>query len=148
LANLSNIYREIIMDHYKNPRNKGLSNDPSYIKCHIKNPSCGDAIDIESKVENGKIVDIRQDGQGCSICCASASIMSEVVKGMEVAQAKEFLDNYLKMVSNQEYDESIDLDELQVFDGIKDFPARVKCASISSQALLSTLKGDDNNGNK
>jgi len=141
LANLSNIYREIIMDHYKNPRNKGLSNDESYQKCHIKNPSCGDAIDIESKVENGKIVDIRQDGSGCSICCASASIMSEVVKGMEVKQAEIFLDNYLKMVSNQEYDESIDLDELQVFDGIKDFPARVKCASISSQALLSTLKG-------
>ncbi len=140
MSNLSNLYREIIMDHYKNPRNKGLINDKSYITCHIKNPSCGDEINIESKVENGIITDIRQDGVGCSICCANASILSQVVKGMKVSDAEYFLDNYLKMVSNQEYDESIDFDELQVFDGIKDFPARVRCASISSQALLNTLK--------
>lgn len=143
MSNLSNLYREIIMDHYKNPRNKGLINDKSYITCHIKNPSCGDEINIESKVENGIITDIRQDGVGCSICCANASILSQVVKGMKVSDAEYFLDNYLKMVSNQEYDESIDFDELQVFDGIKDFPARVRCASISSQALLNTLKKEE-----
>ena len=84
MSNLSNLYREIIMDHYKNPRNKGLINDKSYITCHIKNPSCGDEINIESKVENGIITDIRQDGVGCSICCANASILSQVVKGMNV----------------------------------------------------------------
>ena len=143
MSNLSNLYREIIMDHYKNPRNKGLINDKSYITCHIKNPSCGDEINIESKVENGIITDIRQDGVGCSICCANASILSQVVKGMKVSDCEYFLDNYLKMVSNQEYDESIDFDELQVFDGIKDFPARVRCASISSQALLNTLKKEE-----
>ena len=143
MANLNNIYRQVIMDHYKNPRNKGLVNKEGYIKCHIKNPSCGDMIDVESYVNNGVIEDIRHDGQGCSICCASASIMSEVVKGMKVADAEYFLKNYLLMVSNQEYDESLDFDELQVFDGIKDFPARVRCASISSQALLSTLKKEE-----
>ncbi len=131
------------MDHYKNPRNKGLIGTEGYCKCHLKNPSCGDAIDIESKVENGVITDIRQDGQGCSICCASASIMSETIKGMKVEDAKVFIDNYLKMVSNQEYDDSIDFDELQVFDGIRDFPARVRCASISSQALLNTLMSEE-----
>lgn len=140
MANLSNLYREVIMDHYKNPRNKGLIDAEGYVKCHIKNPSCGDAIDIESKIENGIIVDVRQDGTGCSICCSSASIMSEVVKGMKVSDAVNLLNNYLKMVSNQEYDHSIDFDELSVFDGIKDFPARVRCASISSQALLNTIE--------
>ncbi|MBP5343330.1 SUF system NifU family Fe-S cluster assembly protein [bacterium] len=131
------------MDHYRNPRNKGLTNSSTYVKCHLKNPSCGDMIDVESLVENGIIKDIRHDGEGCSICCASASIMSEVVKGMTVEDAKKLLENYLKMVSNQEYDESIDFDELQVFDGVKDLPARVRCASISSQALLSTLTSED-----
>jgi len=144
LANMSDLFRGIIMDHYKNPRNKGLVEGEGYCKCHLKNPSCGDQIDIETKVNSeGIIEDVRHNGSGCSICCASASIVSEVVKGMKVQDCEYLLDNYLKMVSNQEYDENVDLDELQVFDGIKDFPARVRCASISSQALLSTLKKEE-----
>jgi len=143
LASLSNLYREVIMDHYKNPRNKGLTNDPTYVKCHLKNPSCGDMIDVECKVEDGLIKDIRHDGQGCSICCASASIMSEFAKGMKVTDAEYILGEYLKMVSNQDYDHNCDFDEMQVFDGIKDFPARVRCASISTQALLNTLKKEE-----
>ena len=143
MTNLSNLYRQVIMDHYRNPRNKGITNAPNYVKCHLKNPSCGDMIDVESLVEDGIIKDIHHDGQGCSICCASASIMSEVIKGKRVDEAINFINQYLLMVSNQEYDKSIDFDELQVFDGIKDFPARVRCASISSQALLSTLKKED-----
>ena len=143
MASLSNLYREVIMDHYKNPRNKGLTNDASYVKCHLKNPSCGDAIDVETKVVDGKIVDVRHNGQGCSICCASASIMSEYVIGKSVDEVKYNLSNYLKMVSNQEYDTNVDLDELSVFDGVKDYPARVRCASISSQALLNTLNTEE-----
>lgn len=140
MANLNNLYREVIMDHYKNPRNKGLKNEEGYIKCHLKNPSCGDQIDIETKVVDNKIVDVRHDGMGCSICCASASIVTERINGMLVKDAEYLLNNYLKMVSNQEYDQTLDFDELQVFDGIRDFPARVRCASIASEALLNTLK--------
>ena len=132
------------MDHYKNPRNKGLTNDESYVRCHLKNPSCGDAIDVETKVVDDKIVDVRHDGQGCSICCASASIMSEYVIGKGVKEVEYNLSNYLKMVSNQEYDTKVDFEELQVFDGVKDYPARVRCASIASQALLNTLKKEEN----
>ncbi len=144
MADLSNLYRQIIMDHYKNPRNKGLTNDLSYVKCHIKNPSCGDAIDIESKVIDGKVVDVRQDGVGCSICCASASIMSETVIGLSVEDATNLIENYLKMVSNDEtYDHTVDFGELGVFEGIKDFPARVRCASIASKAFLNTLKKEN-----
>ncbi|MCR5741713.1 MAG: SUF system NifU family Fe-S cluster assembly protein [Gammaproteobacteria bacterium] len=140
MPNISNLYREVIMDHYKNPRNKGLIDDDTYVKCHLKNPSCGDVIDVESKVVDGVVVDVRHDGQGCSICCACASIMSEYVIGKRVDEVKYNLSNYLKMVSNQEYDTSVELDELEVFDGVKDYPARVRCASISSQALLNTLE--------
>ena len=144
MTNLSNLYREVIMDHYKNPRNKGLTNDESYVRCHLKNPSCGDAIDVETKVVDDKIIDVRHDGQGCSICCASASIMSEYVIGKGVKEVEYNLSNYLKMVSNQEYDTEVDFEELQVFDGVKDYPARVRCASIASQALLNTLKKEEN----
>ena len=132
------------MDHYKNPRNKGLTNDESYVRCHLKNPSCGDAIDVETKVVDDKIIDVRHDGQGCSICCASASIMSEYVIGKGVKEVEYNLSNYLKMVSNQEYDTEVDFEELQVFDGVKDYPARVRCASIASQALLNTLEKEEN----
>ena len=144
MTNLSNLYREVIMDHYKNPRNKGLTNDESYVRCHLKNPSCGDAIDVETKVVDDKIIDVRHDGQGCSICCASASIMSEYVIGKGVKEVEYNLSNYLKMVSNQEYDTEVDFEELQVFDGVKDYPARVRCASIASQALLNTLEKEEN----
>lgn len=143
MANLNDLYRQVIMDHYKNPRNKGLTKSEGYVLCHLKNPSCGDTIDVESKIVDGKIVDIRQDGSGCSICCASASIMSDFFIGMEVSEALKYIDNYLKMVSNREYDNSLDFDELSVFEGIKDFPARVRCASIATQALENTLKKEE-----
>ncbi len=143
MNNLSNLYREVIMDHYKNPRNKGLSHDESYVSCHLKNPSCGDVIDVETKVVDGKVVDVRHDGQGCSICCAGASIVSEYSIGKTVEELKNNLSNYLKMVSNQEYDTNVDLDELQVFEGVKDYPARVRCASIATQALLNTLNSKE-----
>ena len=145
MSDMNSIYRQVIMDHYKNPRNKGLKKEEGYVLCHLKNPSCGDMINVESKTQNGMVADIRQDGQGCSICCASASIISETLKGKSVKEALNIIDNYLKMVSNEEYDKSIDLDELAVFEGIKDFPARVRCASIAAQALKNTLEKEEKN---
>ena len=75
------------MDHYKNPRNKGLIQEDGYKTIHIKNPTCGDDITIQSHIENGIVKDVRHDGTGCSICCSSASVMSEVVIGKTVEQA-------------------------------------------------------------
>lgn len=81
MENLENLYRQVIMDHYKNPRNKGLiENDESYKTLHLNNPSCGDDINIQVKIENGHLCDIRHQGVGCSICCSSASVMSETLK--------------------------------------------------------------------
>ena len=78
--NIDNLYRQVIMEHHKNPRNKGLVEDDSYKLLHLKNPSCGDDIKVQVKFENDKLVDIRHNGTGCSICCSSASVMSEVLK--------------------------------------------------------------------
>ena len=83
--NMSNLYRQVIMDHYKNPRNKGLTGVGK--QNHLRNPSCGDDITVEVEVENNKIKHLHHAGTGCSICCSSASVMSEVLTGKDVDEA-------------------------------------------------------------
>lgn len=114
--------------------------DDSYHTKHIKNPSCGDDITIQSKVVDGIVTDCRHDGSGCSICCASASVLSETVIGKTVEAAKAVSNNYLRMVSNESVDPKIDMEEAEVFAGVRLFPARIKCASISWIAFLETIK--------
>lgn len=139
MNNMEQLYRQVIMDHYKNPRNKGLIQDASYHTIHIKNPTCGDDITVQSKVENGIVTDVRHDGTGCSICCSSASVMSETVKGKSVDEAKILTVNYLNWMGNQPYDETIDMEEAIVYQGVRQFPARIKCASIAWKAFEGTL---------
>ncbi len=140
MRDLKNLYRQIIMEHYKNPRNKGLTHDDTYVSEHIKNPSCGDDITIQTKVENGKITSIKHDGTGCSICCSSASVLSELLKGKPVETALTISENYVKMVKDEPFDDSIDFEDAWAYSGIKDFPARQKCATIAFKALEQTLK--------
>lgn len=128
---MQNLYRQVIMDHYKNPRNKGLVDDTTYTSVHIKNPSCGDDITVQTKIEEGIVKDVRHEGTGCSICCSSASVMSEILINKPVNEAVSISDNFTKMLSNQPYDESVDLDEAIVYEGVRQFPARVKCASLA-----------------
>jgi len=140
MSNLDNLYREIIMEHYKNPRNNGLLENNLYNSVRIKNPSCGDDITMQVLVEDGVVKDCRQKATGCSISVASASILTDIMIGKSVEEAKELADNFLNMVSNKEYDDSIDLEEAEVFAGVKQFPARIKCASIAWVAFKDSLK--------
>jgi SUF system NifU family Fe-S assembly protein len=137
---MQNLYRQVIMDHYKNPRNKGLVDDAGYKSVHIKNPSCGDDITVQSKIEDGIVKDVRHEGTGCSICCSSASVMSDIMKNKTVEEAVLISDNFTKMLSNQPYDEQVDLDEAIVYEGVRQFPARVKCASLAWKAFVGTTK--------
>lgn len=140
MSNLDNLYREIIMEHYKNPRNKGLFEDDRYKTIRIKNPSCGDDITIQTLVEDGIVKDCRQIATGCSISVASASVLSEIMIGKPLEKALLLAENFLNMVSNKNYDETLDLEEAEVFSGVKQFPARIKCASIAWVAFKDTLK--------
>ncbi len=140
MSDLKNLYRQIIMEHYKNPRNKGLSNDESFVSEHIKNPSCGDDITIQTKVESGVIKAIKHDGTGCSICCSSASVLSELLKNKTIEDALTLSDNYVKMVKDEPFDETLDFEDAWAYSGIKDFPARQKCATIAFKAFEQTLK--------
>lgn len=136
--NLENLYRAVIMDHYKNPRNKGLK---GYPHIHLKNPSCGDDITIEALVSDGVIKEVRHEGKGCSICCSSASVLTEVIKDKKVEEAKEIITNYFKMMQGEEVDDDR-LEEALVYEGVSQFPARIKCATISWKALERLLNGE------
>jgi SUF system NifU family Fe-S assembly protein len=140
MNHMEQLYRQVIMDHYKNPRHKGLVQDPAYKTIHIKNPTCGDDITVQSRVEDGIVKDIRHDGTGCSICCSSASVMSETLIGKTKADALTITETYLQWMANQPYDDSVDLGEAIVYQGVRQFPARIKCASIAWKALEGTLK--------
>lgn len=138
MNNIENLYRQVIMDHYKNPRNKGLKGFP---KAHIKNPSCGDDITMEALVEDGIVKEIRHQGSGCSICCSSASVLSEVLKGKTVERAKELIEDFYSMIKGEDIDNE-ELEEALVYQGVSKFPARIKCATVSWKALERVLDGD------
>ena len=138
MNNIENLYRQVIMDHYKNPRNKGLK---GYPKAHIKNPSCGDDITMEALVEDGVIKEIRHQGTGCSICCSSASVLSETLKGKKVEEGKKLIKDFYEMIKGEDVDNE-DLEEALVYQGVSKFPARIKCATVSWKALERVLDGD------
>ncbi len=140
--NNDDMLRKIVMDHYKYPHNKlddGVELE-NFIYEHGNNPSCGDDVEIYVSIDEDVIKEIYYKGTGCSICCASASILTEEIKGLTMKEAEDKIINFEKMLTAQEYDENIFEDAI-VFSGIKDFPARFKCASISWITLQSILKG-------
>lgn len=134
--NMQNLYRQVIMDHYKNPRNKGLK---GYKQVHLRNPSCGDDVFVEADIKDGVIHDVCHDGSGCSICCSSASVMSELLKGKEVSQASTLIQKYYQMIKGEEITEEELLEEALVYQGVSQFPARIKCATISWKAMEEIL---------
>lgn len=136
-GNIEQLYRSVIMDHYKNPKNKGLLNGEDYHVVHFNNPSCGDDINVEIKVEDNKVVDIRHDGHGCSICCSSASVMSETLKDKNLDEANEIINEFYTMITGEPVNEEMEekLGEAIVYTGVSQFPARIKCATLSWKAI-------------
>lgn len=132
---INNLYRQIIMDHYKNPKNKGLIGDSSYLMLNMTNPSCGDNVFLQLKMNGTIIEDIKHDGAGCSICCSASSVLSVVLKGKEKEEALKLLDAYHAMIQGKEYDETELKNELIAYEGVAQFPARVRCATLASRAL-------------
>ncbi|MGD9886924.1 MAG: Fe-S cluster assembly sulfur transfer protein SufU [Bacilli bacterium] len=139
MNDLESLYRQVIMDHYKNPRHKGLK---GYAHVHMKNPSCGDDITMEALIENQIIKDINHQGSGCSICCSSASVLSELMIDKTVEEAKILITKYYAMIKGEKADNQDDLEEALVYQGVAKFPARIKCATIAWKALEQILNGD------
>lgn len=142
MNNIDNLYRQVIMEHYKNPRNKGLKDDPTYHTLHLKNPSCGDDIYVQVKFNEGLLEDIRHKGTGCSICCSSASVMSEVLKGKTIEKANQIIDDFYGLIKGETPADEDSLEEAIVYSGVAKFPARVKCATLGWKAVGAVIVGE------
>ncbi|TDQ40456.1 Fe-S cluster assembly sulfur transfer protein SufU [Aureibacillus halotolerans] len=132
--NLDALYRTVIMDHYKNPRNKGILEDSS-VTIHMNNPTCGDRIQLQLTIKDGKVSDARFDGEGCSISLSSASMMTQSIKGKDLKEALEMSETFSEMVQGKEYSTEHDLGDIEALQGVAKFPARIKCATLAWKAL-------------
>ena len=142
--NLKELYQEIILDHGKNPRNlRRTENFNKDAKGH--NPLCGDKVHVYLKLnENKKVEDISFEGQGCAISMASASIMTDLVKGKEEFEVKEIVNDFLDMIKEKDQLNSNFLNEddktkLMCLSGVKQYPMRVKCATLSWHTMVSAF---------
>ena len=142
---LKQLYQDIILEHGKSPRNLGKCEGYSH-EAKGYNPLCGDKVHVYLKLNNGKKVEsLTFEGEGCAISLASASIMTELVKGKSFEEAKEIMDAFLNMIKNTSEIQSNHLDEdektkLMSLSGVKQFPMRVKCATLSWHTLNSAIK--------
>ena len=125
-----NLKRSIILDNYQNPKNKGLIEDDSYVKINMNSESCIDEVDIMAKIEDNIITDIKFDGEACAICTSSTSIMTEVLIGKTIEEAKEILNSFENMVNEKEYNKEI-IETAIVYDDICKQSNRKKCALLS-----------------
>ncbi len=135
----SNLRREIILDNYQDPMNRGLIEDDSYLKVNTNSESCIDNLDFMMKIEDGVVKDIRFDGEACAISTSATSIMIRRLLGKSVDEVKKVLEEYQKMLHEEEYDEEL-LGELIVYDEISKQPNRLNCALLPSEAIEKMLK--------
>ncbi|WKA52186.1 SUF system NifU family Fe-S cluster assembly protein [Planococcus liqunii] len=140
--NLDQLYRQVIMDHYKTPRNKGVLESNS-VNIEMNNPTCGDRIQLTLQVEGNIVKDAKFDGEGCSISMASASMMTQAVKGKDVETALQLSHIFSDMMLGKEYDDSIDLGDIEALQGVSQFPARIKCATLAWKAMEKGVKSEE-----
>jgi nitrogen fixation protein NifU and related proteins len=142
--NLDTLYRQVIMDHYKNPRNRGVIENDS-LTINMNNPTCGDRIQLTMKVENDLVVDAKFEGEGCSISMSSASMMTQAIKGKPIEEALKLAHSFSDMMQGKdiEVDEDLDLGDIEALQGVCKFPARIKCATLAWKAMEKALHEDD-----
>ena len=140
MPGLEDLYREIILDHYKNPRNRGVLAPPA-VRSEGHNPLCGDEIEVYLDVQDGVIADVKISGQGCSISQSSASMMSAAVKGKKVDDVRALVSRFKNMMSIEEgeTDTTVPLGDLEALQGVVKFPVRIKCAVLAWNTLAEGL---------
>ena len=148
MSSLDDLYKEIILDHYRSPRNQGELEPPAH-RCEGFNPLCGDEVIVFVSLIDQKIDEIKIGGQGCSISQASASMMTEIIKGKSISEAeeiihafKEMMDIYESELSGEETDgtsSSIDLGDLEALQGVVKYPVRIKCSTLAWNTLTQSI---------
>ena len=136
---LEELYKEVILDHYRAPRNKGRL-DPHDVAIERNNPLCGDEIELFLKFDGDSLEGIAFDGKGCSISQASASMMTEKVKGLETKAAAEMAESIKRMMAGEEEGDPAALGDLVSLKGVVKYPVRIKCALLGWNSLLEALE--------
>ncbi|PKK99535.1 MAG: SUF system NifU family Fe-S cluster assembly protein [Tenericutes bacterium HGW-Tenericutes-2] len=147
--NIEHLYRQVIMEHYKNPKNKGFVADNSYMTVHLNNPSCGDEMTVQLKIQDHVITHILHQGTGCSICCSSASVMSETLMNKTLDESISILHEFYELIKGYPFNPEILKGDAVVYQGVAQFPARVKCATLAWKAAeqgILKIKEDELNG--
>jgi len=137
-VNLKELYRDVILDHNRTPRNFGTLPPPART-AEGHNPLCGDRLALYVDVDQDRIRDLKFEGQGCAISMASASLMTEAVKGRTRAEAEQLIDAVHELLTRVDRAPGADLGKLAALSGVQEFPARVKCASLSWHTLKAAL---------
>ena len=147
MPGLEDLYREIILDHYRSPRNRGELPTPPAVVAQGHNPLCGDEIDVYLQVEGDVVSDVKVGGQGCSISQSSASMMSQAIKGRSVDEVRRLVRRFKSMMSIDEGDGDDgeepavqpELGDLEALQGVVKFPVRIKCATLAWNTLQQAL---------
>lgn len=142
MDDLRDLYQDMILDHGKNPRNKGQI-DASTHAADGHNPLCGDMLHLTLTVDGDTVTEARFEGQGCAISTASASMMTDAVKGKNLGEVKQLVDTFIGVATGETTPDPSELGKLAVFSGVSEFPARVKCATLSWRTVEAALSGTD-----
>ena len=140
----NNLKRSIILEHYQNPKNKGLINDSTYLTSNTNNESCIDEINLMAKIDNNKIVDIRFDGEACAICTSSTSIMIDTLINKTIEEANEIYNNFENMINEKEFNKDI-LEQAIVYEDIYKQPNRKKCALLPWWGIKKIIDKENKN---
>ena len=139
-----NLRRSIILEHYQNPKNRGLTDEEGYMRVNTNNDSCIDEIDLMIKIEDGIIKDIKFDGEACAICTSSTSIMIDTLIGKTIDEVIDIYQNFSNMIDEKEYNEEI-LEQAVVYDDIYKQPNRKKFALLpwwGIEKIINKIKGE------
>lgn len=142
MMDIRELYQEVIMDHNRNPRNHHKMDD-STCQARGYNPLCGDQLTVYLHIHDGLLDDISFVGCGCAISQASASLMTDALKGKRVDEARVLFERFHTMLTHDGEIPALDLDKLTVLAGVREFPARVKCATLAWHTLDAALKQED-----
>ncbi len=135
----SKLKRDIMLDNYENPQNRGIPLDDSYVKINSRSDSCVDNIDIAAKIKDGIIEDIRFDGEACAICTSASSIITKELKGKTKEEAKSIIDNFERMINELPYNDEV-LGELNIYNEVYKQPSRKNCALLPAKSVKKIIE--------
>ena len=142
----NDLYQEVVLEHKRAPRNFGHLPQPTH-QAQGTNPSCGDRVAVELLLDGERVQDIRFSGQGCAICMASTSMMTEAVKGRDLASAQQLQQHFRAVLTGEEDPEEAPLGKLVSLAGVRQYPSRIKCALLGWHALMHAIAGNQEAAN-